>query len=80
MNYYIPKNLLSTKNAKTIKGEKQGITTYIMYLAPYKQNSFKKSLCSHASKGCAMACLFNSGNGAALFCNDISRFFGFFSG
>jgi len=61
MNYRIPKNLLSTNNAKTIKGEKVGYTTYIMYLAPYNQNSKGINLCSHASKGCAKACLFNSG-------------------
>ena len=61
MNYTIPKNLLSTVNAKTIKGEKKGYTTYIMYLAPFTQNSKGINLCSHASKGCAKACLFNSG-------------------
>ena len=61
MNYTKPKNLLSTKNSKTIKGEKFGYTTYIMYLAPHTQNSLGKNLCSHASKGCAKACLFNSG-------------------
>tara|TARA_R110000796_G_scaffold1673_4_gene6976 strand:+ start:170 stop:1033 length:864 start_codon:yes stop_codon:yes gene_type:complete len=65
MNYTIPKNLLSTKNSKTIKGEKLGYTTYIMYLAPHKQNSKGKNLCSHASVGCADACLF--GSGAARF-------------
>jgi hypothetical protein len=59
--YTIPKNLLSTTNAKTIKGEKLGYTTYIMYLAPHTQNSKGINLCSHASKGCAKACLFNSG-------------------
>lgn len=61
MKYYIPKNLLSTKNSKTIKGEKQGYTTYIMYLAPHKQNSKGVNLCAKASKGCAEACLFKSG-------------------
>lgn len=61
MNYRIPNNLLSTVNAKTIKGEKLGYTTYIMYLAPHTQNSKGINLCSHASKGCAKACLFNSG-------------------
>lgn len=61
MNYKAPKNLLSTKNSKTIKGEKLGYTTYIMYLAPHKQNSKGVNLCSHASAGCAKACLFNSG-------------------
>lgn len=64
-NYSIPAKLLSTRNAKTIKGEKKGITTYIMYLAPYNQNSKGINLCSHASEGCASACLF--GSGAARF-------------
>ena len=67
MNYTIPKELLSTNNAKTIKGGKLGYTTYIMYLAPYNQNSKGINLCSHASEGCAKACLFNSG--AARFDN-----------
>lgn len=64
-NYTIPKNLLSTRNSKTIKGEKFGYTTYIMYLAPHKQNSKGVNLCAKASKGCAEACLF--GSGAARF-------------
>ena len=67
MNYKAPKNLLSTKNSKTVKGEKLGYTTYIMYLAPHTQNSKGANLCSHASVGCAKACLFNSG--AARFSN-----------
>lgn len=61
MNYTKSKNLLSTNNTKTIKGEKLGYTTYIMYLAPYTQNSKGINLCSHASEGCAKACLFSSG-------------------
>ena len=60
-NYTIPANLLSTNNSKTIKGEKLGYTTYIMYLAPHVQNSKGINLCSHASAGCAKACLFSSG-------------------
>jgi len=63
--YTIPKNLLSTINSKTIKGEKLGYTTYIMYLAPHTQNSKGVNLCAKASKGCAKACLF--GSGAARF-------------
>ncbi len=59
--YTIPTNLLSTRNAKTVKGEKQGFTTYIMYLSPFTDNSKGINLCSHASTGCAKACLFNSG-------------------
>ena len=65
MSYTIPKNLLSTQNSKTVKGEKFGYTTYIMYLAPHKQNSKGVNLCAKASKGCAEACLF--GSGAARF-------------
>lgn len=67
MNYVIPKNLLGTKNAKTVKGEKFRYTSYIMYLAPHKQNSKGVNLCAKASKGCAEACLF--GSGAARFDN-----------
>jgi len=67
MTYNIPAKLLTTRNSKTIKGEKLGYTTYIMYLAPHKQNSKGKNLCSHASVGCAKACLF--GSGAARFTN-----------
>ena len=55
--------LLSTKNSKTIKGAKLGYKTYIMYLAPYNQNSKGINVCSHASQGCAEACLFRSGFG-----------------
>lgn len=60
-NYYIPSNLLTTNNAKTKKGEKKGWTTHILYMAPHKQNAMKKNVCSHASAGCAAACLFGSG-------------------
>jgi hypothetical protein len=65
--YHVPKNLLSTINSKTTKGEKLGYTTYIMYLAPHTQNSKGVNLCAKASKGCAIACLF--GSGAARFDN-----------
>jgi hypothetical protein len=61
--YKIVKDLLTSNNAKTIKGEKLGIKTYIMYLAPFTQNSKGINLCSHASDGCASACLFGSGFG-----------------
>jgi len=65
MSYKKPTKLLSTINAKTVKGEKFGYTTYIMYLSPYTDNSKGVNLCPHASKGCAKACLF--GSGAARF-------------
>lgn len=60
--YSIPSKLLTTQSYKTLKGMKKGVTTYIMYIAPYTQNAKGINLCSHASVGCAKACLFNSGN------------------
>jgi len=57
------KPLLSTNNAKTIKGAKLGYITYILYMSPFKLNSQKKNVCSHASKGCVESCLVGSGFG-----------------
>jgi hypothetical protein len=63
--FYIPANgLLTTNNVKTIKGEKLGWSTYILYLSPYKQNSQEKNICPMASVGCSSACLFGSGKGS----------------
>lgn len=64
MTYTQPKNLLTTNNAKTVKGEKFGFTTYILYLAPYNQNSKGINICPMATLGCASACLFGSGHGS----------------
>lgn len=64
MTYTQPKNLLTTNNAKTLKGEKFGFTTYILYLAPYNQNSKGINICPMATLGCASACLFGSGHGS----------------
>lgn len=55
--------LLTSNNAKTKKGEKKGYKTFLLYMAPHTQNSKGVNLCSHASKGCASACLFGSGFG-----------------
>jgi len=55
--------LLSTNNAKTIKGEKLGYITYILYMAPFRLNSKNINVCSHASDGCSKSCLFGSGFG-----------------
>ena len=63
MDYKKPKQLFGRKNSKTIKGEKKGWITFIMYLAPHKQNSKGKNICAKASEGCAAACLYNSGFG-----------------
>jgi hypothetical protein len=57
------KNLLTIGDAKTIKGEKLGFKTAILYMSPYKQNATGKNLCAHATPGCAAACLFTAGRG-----------------
>lgn len=61
---YTPTSLLTTNNAKTIKGEKFGWKTYIMYMSPFTQNSQNKNVCPMATKGCSEACLYTSGHGA----------------
>jgi len=53
--------LLTVENAKTTKGENLGFLTGILYLAPY--NLSGRNVCSHASEGCAAACLFTAGMG-----------------
>lgn len=55
------KPLLSKNNKKTIKGEKLGYITYILYMSPFTQNSKGINVCSHASAGCAESCLVGSG-------------------
>jgi hypothetical protein len=54
-----PKNILG-KNAKTKKSEKIGVDTYGLMLAPHKMAGIE-NICSHASAGCASACLVQSG-------------------
>lgn len=58
------KPLLTVNNAKTVKGEKMGYKTLILYLMSHKQNSKRINLCAYASKGCASACLVGSGHGS----------------
>ena len=53
--------LLGTANAKTVKGEKKGYLTAVMYLAPFNLSGFQ--VCPKASKGCAAACLNTAGRG-----------------
>lgn len=52
---------LSYSNAKTVKGEKLGIKTAILYLSPGKLSGV--NLCPHASAGCLLACLNTAGMG-----------------
>jgi hypothetical protein len=62
MSYTIPKNLLSkgVTNAKTAKND---IETFILYLAPHKQNAKGVNICPAASNGCVAACLHSAGRG-----------------
>ena len=49
-------------NAKTVKGQKYGYLTAILYLAPSNESGF--NVCPMASKGCKKACLYTAGHGA----------------
>lgn len=62
--YYVPENLLSTKNKKLLKGEKFGYVTYGLSMSPFTQNSQGKNMCPMASAGCSAACLYGSGHGS----------------
>jgi hypothetical protein len=61
-----PASLLSvSSDAKTVKGEKKGYLTGILYLAP-GTIAGTGNLCVNASVGCALSCLVNAGR-AAMF-------------
>ena len=49
-------------NAKTVKGQKKGYKTAILYLAPSTHSGFQ--VCPMASEGCKKACLYTAGDGA----------------
>lgn len=49
-------------NAKTVKGQKQGYMTAVLYLAPVDLSGWQ--VCPMASAGCAAACLNTAGRGA----------------
>lgn len=50
-------------NAKTVKGQKRGYLTAIMYLAPHDSAGLGYSVCPKASPGCIAGCLNLSGLG-----------------
>lgn len=63
--YVERKTLLSVEaDAKTKKGEKLGILTGVLYLAPGDISGFE--VCPNRSKGCFDACLFTAGRGAMI--------------
>ena len=49
------------KDAKTLKGQKYGYLTGVLYLAPHKVSGHL--VCPSASPGCIEACLFTAGRG-----------------
>lgn len=58
------KSLLSIDtNAKTVKGQKQGYRTGILYLAPASVSGVI-NVCPNASDACRTACLYTAGRGA----------------
>lgn len=59
---FAKRNLLSegSTNAKLAKNE---IKSYILYLAPFNQNSKGINICPNASSGCISACLYTAGRG-----------------
>ena len=62
LNFSKSKKLLNIdNNAKTIKGQKKGYKTAILYLAPSTQSGF--NVCPQASLGCKKACLYTAGHG-----------------
>jgi hypothetical protein len=58
------KSLLSIDtNAKTVKGQKRGYLTGILYLAPDRVSG-AINVCPNASPACRAACLYSAGRGA----------------
>ena len=64
--------LTVSSDAKTIKGEKQGYLTGIMYLTPANGSGFA-NLCVSASPGCKIACLNTSGHGNPQMGSTVQR-------
>lgn len=48
-------------DTKTVKGEKKGYLTGILYLAPANESGYE--MCPARSKGCTQSCLFTAGRG-----------------
>lgn len=59
------KTLLSVGvDTKTVKGEKFGVMTGILYLAPHNLSGYQ--VCPKASEGCKAVCLFTAGMGVYM--------------
>jgi hypothetical protein len=62
MSYVKSNTLLSiSADAKTVKGNKVGVMTGILYLAPHNLSGYQ--VCPKASDGCKAGCLYTAGRG-----------------
>lgn len=61
--YQTRKTVLTSNNAKTIKGEKYNIKTKILYLAPFDTAISGFNICPDSSSGCREDCLYLAGRG-----------------
>lgn len=55
------KLLSVSTDAKTVKGEKKGVLTGVLYLAPHTLSGYQ--VCPNATEGCMAACLYTAGQG-----------------
>lgn len=55
------KLLSVSTDAKTVKGEKKGVLTGVLYLAPHTVSGYQ--VCPNATDGCIAACLYTAGQG-----------------
>lgn len=55
------KLLSVSADAKTVKGEKNGVLTGVLYLAPHTLSGYQ--VCPNATEGCMVACLYTAGQG-----------------
>lgn len=55
------KLLSVSRDAKTVKGEKDGVLTGVLYLAPHTLSGYQ--VCPKATDGCMAACLYTAGQG-----------------
>ncbi len=57
--------LLTVENAKTVKGQKLGYLTGILYMTPARAPGIDgANLCKYSTAGCRAGCLFTAGRGA----------------
>lgn len=61
MFHQADKLLSVSRDAKTVKGQKSGYLTGILYLAPHTVSGYQ--VCPNASEGCKAACLYTAGHG-----------------